>query len=97
MHNEGILPRPQRGVTENATKRRIYETRKVLLVPVGDPAARQVVRRHLDGDTIANEDADAILAHLAGDCGEHDVIAVIEAYFEKGVGLLIDDSALRRD
>src|SRR6476469_4356136 len=86
----------------NCASRKTRQTRvvisgKVLFVPVGDPAARQVVRRHLDGDAIADEDADTILAHLAGDCGEHDVFAVIEAHFEKGVGLLIDDSALRRN
>jgi len=70
---------------------------RVLLVPVGDPAARQVVRRHLDGDAIADQDANAIFAHLAGNRGEHDVFAVIEAHFEKGVGLLVDNGALRRN
>ena len=71
--------------------------REELFISISDSAAGQVVRRHLDGDAIAHEDADAILSHLAGNRGEHDVFAVVETHFEEGVGLLIDNRALRRD
>jgi len=36
-----------------------------------------------------------MLAHLAGNSREHDVRAVIQLHFEKCVGLLIDNRALR--
>src|SRR6185437_13210738 len=42
-----------------------------LLVAIDDAAARQIVGRKLDCDAIASENADKILAHLAGDMGEH--------------------------
>lgn len=68
-----------------------------LLVPVGNSSARQVVGRHLNTDAIAYQDPDAVLTHLAGDGGQYHMFAVIETHFEKGVGLLVDDRALRRD
>src|SRR5712691_8471595 len=66
-----------------------------LFVAVGDSAAREIVGRHLDAHTIADQDPDAVLAHLAGDHREHNVLAVLEPDFEKGVGLLVDNRALR--
>lgn len=33
---------------------------------VNNPALRQVVRRHLDGDNVTRQDFDAVEAHLAG-------------------------------
>ena len=36
-----------------------------------------------------------MLAHLAGNGGQHDVGAVVELDFEKCVGLLINNRALR--
>jgi len=38
-----------------------------------------------------------MLAHLAGNSREYDVRAVIQLHFEKCVGLLIDNRALRRN
>src|SRR5215212_7756228 len=64
-----------------------------LLVPVGDAAAREVVGRELDADTVADEDADAVLAHLPGNLREHDVFAVVYLNHEEGVGLLINHHA----
>jgi hypothetical protein len=43
----------------------------ILLVPVNDPAAREVIRRKLDRDAIPGQNADEILAHFAGDVGQH--------------------------
>jgi hypothetical protein len=68
-----------------------------LFESISNSAARQIARRHLDTDAIADEDADAILSHLAGDGREHDVVTIIEADFEEGVGLLIDNRALGRN
>src|SRR5437764_12978293 len=42
-------------------------------VPVGDPAAIEVVRAELDLDLVAREDADVVLPHLSGDGREHGV------------------------
>ena len=67
------------------------------LVPVGNSSARQVVGRHLNTDAIADQDPDTILTHLAGDGGQYHMFAVVETHLEKGVGLLVDNGALRRD
>ena len=68
-----------------------------LLVPVGNSSARQVVGRHLNTDAIADQYPDTILTHLAGDGGQYHVFAVVETHLEEGVGLLVDNSALRRN
>ena len=69
------------------TKSRLFES-------IGDAAAREVVRRHLYADSIANQDAYAMLAHLAGNRRQHDVSTVVELHFEKRVGLFVDYRAL---
>ena len=67
------------------------------LESISDSTAREVVWRHLYADAVADQDAYAVLAHLAGDCGQHHVRAVVELHLEEGVGLLVDDYALRRN
>ena len=84
-------------VTEIRAKTDFKDCYESLFVSISDSAPRQVVGRHFDGDTIAHEDADTILAHLAGNRGEHDVVTVVETHFEEGVGLFVDNRALRRD
>ena len=69
----------------------------VLLIPVRDSASGQVVGRHLNAYAIANQDANSVLAHLAGNCRQYDVFRIVELNFEERVGLLVDDSALRRN
>jgi len=44
---------------------------QVLLVPVGDAALGQVVRRHFKGDAVAGQNAYAIAAKLTSQVGEH--------------------------
>ena len=66
-----------------------------LFEPVGDAAAGEIVRRHFHADAIANKNADTVLSHLAGHCRQHNVVGVIQLNFEEGVGLFVDDSALR--
>jgi len=47
-----------------------------LLIPVHDPAARQIVRRKLHRHFIARENPDEILAHLPGDMRQHPVLVL---------------------
>src|SRR6266849_4980604 len=55
-----------------------------LLVPVNDPAARQIVRRKLDGHLVPGQDADEILAHLSGNVREH-LMLVFQLHAEHGI------------
>src|SRR5687768_764609 len=66
-----------------------------LLVSISYASARQVVGRHLNADTITDQDANAMLAHLARNRSQHHVRAVVELNLKKSVGLLIDYHALR--
>lgn len=84
-------------VTEIRAKTGCSNCYETLFVSISDAAPRQVVGRHLYSDTIADEDADAIFSHLAGNRGEHDVFTVVETDFEEGVGLFVDNRALGRN
>src|SRR3954467_1654783 len=68
-----------------------------LLVAVGDAPAAHVVGRHLDADAVADEDAYAVLPHLARYLRQHDVLAVVYQHLEEGVGLLVNDDAHSRN
>src|SRR5688572_3191157 len=63
------------------------------LVTVGDPTLGGVVRAHLDGDPVARQDADVVLAHAPRDRGE-DVQAVVALHPEHGVRERFHDGAL---
>src|SRR5690606_26233074 len=63
---------------------------------VSDAAVGEVVRRQLDGDRVAGEDTDVMLAHLAGDVSGHDM-AVLQLDPEHGIGQGLDDFALHLD
>jgi hypothetical protein len=69
----------------------------VLLESIGNPAARQIVGRHLYADAVAHQNAYAVLAHLAGNSCQHDMRAVVQLDFKKGVGLLVYYRALSGD
>ncbi len=58
---------------------------------VGDAALAQVVRRQFDADLVASQNADVVLAHLAGDVRGNDV-PVFQLHTEHGVGQGVDDS-----
>src|SRR5207302_6569478 len=45
----------------------------LLLEPVRDPAAREVIRRQLDLHAVPGQDADEVHAHLAADVRQHAV------------------------
>src|SRR5712691_11694115 len=65
-------------------------------VAVGDAAAVQVVRGELDLDFVAREDADVVLAHLAGDRREN-AVAALELDPEHRAGQRLYDLALDLD
>src|SRR5437762_9854976 len=65
-----------------------------LFKSIGDAAAREVVRRHLYADPIADQNAYAMLAHFAGNRCQHDVRTVVELDLEESVGLFVDYRAL---
>ena len=56
-------------------------------------ARAQVVRRQLDRDLVAGQDADVVHAHLSGDVPEHDM-AVFQLHTERGVGEILENLAL---
>lgn len=63
---------------------------------VGDPALGEVVRRKLHGNRVAAQDADVVLAHLAGNmCG--DDVPVLQPHAESCVGQRLDDGAFHFD
>ncbi len=67
-----------------------------LFVAVGDPAFRQVVRSELDRDPIARQNADVMLAHLAGDVRGYDV-AIIQFNAKHCVGEGFDNVTIHLD
>src|SRR5436853_1067394 len=66
-------------------------------VPVGDPAAIEVVRAELDLDLVAREDADVVLPHLSGDGREHGVATPVELHPEHRARERFDDLAFDLD
>src|SRR3954454_16683670 len=65
-------------------------------MPVDDPRAVEVIRRHLDPHPIPRQDPDAEASHLARDVPEDDV-AVVELHSEHGVRERLDDLAFELD
>jgi hypothetical protein len=65
-----------------------------LFESVGDSSAGQIIGRHLYADAIAHQNAYPMFAHLAGNSRKHDVRAVVQLHFEKGVGLFVNYCAL---
>ena len=58
---------------------------RLLLEPVCDPAACQVVGRKFDQDLVARQDADEVLADFSR-CVSEDFVTVRKLDLEKGVG-----------
>ncbi len=64
-----------------------------LLIPVGDSASRQIIRRHLYAYTVADQNTNSVFAHLAGNRCQHHMLSVVELNFEESVRLFVDDGA----
>src|SRR5262252_2972727 len=69
---------------------------KILLIAIHDPAATQVVRRHLDRHLVARQDLDEVHPHLARDVGEQPV-TVLQLHAERRVRERFDHGALDLD
>src|SRR6476661_2606519 len=69
---------------------------RLLLEAVDDAATVEVVRRDLDADAVARQDADAEPTHLAGEMREHDM-TVLELDAEVQVLEGLYDLALQFD
>src|SRR4051794_40719479 len=65
-------------------------------VPVGDPAAGEIVGGELDLDPVARKDADVVLAHLPGDRREHHR-PVVDLDPEHRARQVLDDLAFHLD
>src|SRR5579859_274366 len=60
---------------------------------VRNAPARQVIFAQFDSDAVAEQDADVILAHLAGQVSQHRM-SVIQRYTKVGIGERLNDVAL---
>ncbi len=62
----------------------------------GDSPARKVIRRKLDRDAIAQQDADVVHTHFARNVGQY-FMAVVQSDAEHGVGQSFGDGAIDFD
>ena len=65
-------------------------------IAIDDAAPRQIVGGELDIYAVAGEDADAVLAKLAGDLGQNGVL-VVELDAKNAAGMFLDDRSLNLD
>jgi|SRR6516164_5290598 len=65
----------------------------LLSITVSDPATGEVIRRHFDNYAVTDKNADAMPSQLAGNRGQHDMLAVVEADFEECVRLFVNNCA----
>jgi len=66
---------------------------KGAFIPVNDSATCQVVRRKLNPDAVAQQDADVVLAHFARKIGQH-LVATVKPYTELSAWQRFNDSTL---
>src|SRR3954447_26445498 len=90
------IQRTTREPGRSASTSRIAAKRVSSPMAVDDPRAVEVVRRDLDPDAVAGEDADAEAPHLAGAVAEH-LVAVVELHPEHRVRERLDDLAFELD
>jgi len=97
-----IITRPFRRTTLQRSQRLLTDAEtftlfsRVLLESISDSAAGEVVRRQLDTDTIAGEDADEVHPQLAADVRK-DLVLVFEFNPKHGVRQRLDDRSLDLD
>src|SRR5690349_2733507 len=78
------------------TDGRTFMSSSLLLEPVRDPAAGEVVRRQLDLHAVARQDADEIHAHLAADVRQ-DTVTALQLHAEHRVRQRLHHGALDLD
>src|SRR5215831_21086925 len=64
-------------------------------VAVSDPATRQIIWRHFDANTIADQHSYPMFAHLTGNCCQYHMLAVIKPNLKERVWLLVNNSPFR--
>ncbi len=69
---------------------------KLSSVPVNDPAALEVVGRHLNADLVSGQDSDVVHPHLSRDMAQH-FVPVVELHPEHCVRKRLDDGAYYLD
>src|SRR6185437_12295549 len=70
--------------------------RAFVLVAKADPAFCQIVRRHLDGDAVADQHADVVLLHLARRVGQR-LVPVVEVDAEASFGQALQNGPVELD
>src|SRR5271167_748118 len=68
----------------------------LLLVPVNDATAAQVVRAELHNHTVIGEDPDVVHPHLPADVSEY-LVPVVQLHPEEGIRQRLDHCALDLD
>jgi hypothetical protein len=72
-------------------------SRAGLFVAVRDASLRKVVRRKLDVDAVAHQDANAVSTHAAGYRREDKVVGVVDLHLKESVRLFIHDNTREFD
>lgn len=62
-------------------------------MPVCDPSLGEIVRRELNVDTIAHQDANSVAPHAARDRREDNMFRIVDLYFKESIRLLVHDDA----
>src|SRR5215470_2081246 len=88
--------RSHMGLTDGRTFIWILVSRRGLFETERDSTAGEIVRRELDLDPVAGENADVVLAHLPGD-GREDAVTAVELNPEHRAGERLDDLAFDLD
>src|SRR5580700_335794 len=91
-------PRTARRSSSASSPRRYrrYPRKRRSAAAVDDAALGQIVRGHFHGDGVSGEDADVVLAHLAGDMRGHHV-AILQLHPKGRVGQGLDDLTFHLD
>ena len=52
----------------------LHNVSPILFIPIHNPAARQIVRRKLDGDLVSRKNSNEVLSHFSRDVRQHLVL-----------------------
>src|SRR4051812_19628611 len=92
----GTPSHPNQASQACGLNRRLRDVSVRLAVAIDDPTARQVVRRQLELDPVADQDLDPVTAHLAGRVAES-LVAVVESDAVHAALVGLDDFAVHFD
>ena len=69
---------------------------ELLLIAPSDTTPSEVIRRHLNRDLIAGQNADEVHTQLAGDGSDY-LVTVLERYLEHGVWVCVGNKTCYLD